>query len=47
MGQVSGLPVGLSLFGGAWQDVRLLALAQHFESATRHRKPPAYKVSSV
>ena len=47
MGQVAGLPVGLSLFGGAWQEARLLALALHFESITRHRKPPTYKVSSV
>ncbi len=47
MGQVSGLPVGLSLFGGAWQDARLLALAGHFEQLTRHRKPPTYRVRSV
>lgn len=46
MGQVAGLPVGLSFFGGAWQDARLLALAQHYEQATRHRQPPGYRASS-
>ncbi len=43
MGQVTGLPVGLSFFGTAWQDARLLALGQHYEQATRHRAPPAYR----
>lgn len=41
MGLVSGLPVGLSFFGGAWQDAKLLALALHCEQATRlcaHRR---------
>lgn len=47
MGQVAGLPVGLSFFGGAWQDARLLALAQHFEQTTGHRAPPMYRTSST
>lgn len=47
MGQVAGLPVGLSFFGGAWQDVRLLALALHYEQATRHRQPPGYRATST
>ncbi len=46
MGQVAGLPVGLSFWGGAWQEARLLALALHFEQATRHRQPPRYRASS-
>ena len=46
MGQVAGLPVGLSFFGGAWQDARLLALAQHFEQTTGHRAPPGYRATS-
>jgi len=46
MGQVSGLPVGISFFAGAWQDARLLALAAHFERATGQRKPPRYLASS-
>jgi amidase len=47
MGQVAGLPVGLSFFGAAWQDARLLALALHFEQSTRHRQPPAYRSRSA
>jgi amidase len=45
MGQVDGLPVGLSFFGTAWQDARLLALAQHYEQATRLRQPPGFRAS--
>lgn len=47
MGQVNGLPVGLSLFGTAWQEPKLLALAQHFEQLTRHRMPPTYRPTST
>ncbi len=47
MGQVAGLPVGLSFFGGAWSDVRLLALALHFEQASGHRAAPSYRASST
>jgi len=34
-------PVGLSFFGPAFSDARLLGIAQAFEGATRHRRPPA------
>ncbi len=47
MGQVTGLPVGLSFFGGAWQDARLLALALHFEQTSAHRAPPRYHAIST
>jgi amidase len=47
MGQVAGLPVGLSFFGGAWQDAKLLALALHFEQATRRRAAPAFRASAL
>jgi amidase len=40
MGQVYGLPVGLSFFGRAWSEAKLLRLAFAFEQATRHRQPP-------
>lgn len=40
-GMVAGLPVGLSLFGTAWSEPRLLALAYGFEQATHHRRPPS------
>jgi len=47
MGQVAGLPVGLSFFGGAWQDAKLLALALHYEQATRLRTPPTFRATST
>jgi amidase len=40
MGQVHGLPVGLSFFGRAWSESTLLRLAYAFEQATHHRQPP-------
>jgi len=41
-GWASGLPVGLSFFGRAWTEGRLLAIADAFEQATRHRKLPKF-----
>jgi amidase len=41
-GQVRGLPVGLSFFGAAFSEAKLLGYAFAFEQATRHRKPPRY-----
>jgi Asp-tRNA(Asn)/Glu-tRNA(Gln) amidotransferase A subunit family amidase len=34
------LPVGLQIFGDAWSEPRLIALAYAYEQATRHRQPP-------
>jgi amidase len=42
MGQVDGLPVGLSFIGPAWSEARLLGLGYAFEQQTRARKPPLY-----
>jgi amidase len=42
MGQVEGLPVGLSLIGPAWSEALLLSLGFAFESATHARRPPSY-----
>jgi amidase len=47
MGLTSGLPVGLSFIGPAWSDARLLQYAFAFEQATKLRKPPTYRASSV
>ena len=47
MGQVRGLPVGLSFFGRAWSEARLLALAYGYEQASHARKPPTYAASAV
>ncbi len=45
MGQVQGLPVGLSFIGPAWSEAVLLALGHAFEQATKARKPPTYLAS--
>lgn len=44
-GDVFGLPVGLSWFGPAWSEGRLLALAFAFEQATRARRVPAFRAT--
>jgi amidase len=41
-GFVHGLPVGLSIFGPAWSEARLINLAYAFEQATRHRRAPGF-----
>lgn len=46
MGDVSGLPVGLSFFGTAWSEARLVALAFAYEQATGHRNPPRFLPTS-
>jgi amidase len=42
MGQVGGLPVGLSFVGPRWSEARLLAYGFAYEQATRMRKAPAF-----
>jgi amidase len=39
-GFAAGLPVGLSFFGPAFSDAKLLGLASAFERATKARRPP-------
>ena len=41
-GAVHGLPVGLSFFGRAWSEARLIRFAYAFEQGTRHRRPPQF-----
>ncbi len=42
MGNVRGLPVGLSFFGRAWSEPTLLRLTYAFEQATNHRIQPRF-----
>ena len=43
MGYTRGnaLPAGVTFFGRAWSEGKLITLAYGFEQATHHRKPPA------
>ena len=45
MGQVDGLPVGLSFVAGRWKEAELLRLGYAYERATHFRRPPTYRVS--
>ena len=42
MGFVYGLPAGISFFGRAWSEGKLISIAFAYEQATRHRKPPQF-----
>jgi Asp-tRNA(Asn)/Glu-tRNA(Gln) amidotransferase A subunit family amidase len=35
------LPAGMTIFGRAWDEARLIKIAYAYEQATKHRKPPA------
>lgn len=42
MGQIGGLPVGLSMFAEAWSEAKLLSFAYAYEQRARARTPPRY-----
>ena len=41
-GFVSGLPVGVSFYGGAWTEPKLIRIAYAYEQATHHRAVPRF-----
>jgi len=45
MGFVKGLPIGISFFGKAWSEGKLIEIAYAYEQATKHRKTPEFKKS--
>jgi amidase len=42
MGYIHGLPVGISFFGTAWSEPKLISLAYAFEQLTKFRRPPKF-----
>ena len=42
MGQVRGLPVGLSFIGAKWDDARILSLGYAYEQASHRRVEPRF-----
>ncbi|MDD3716432.1 MAG: amidase [Candidatus Marinimicrobia bacterium] len=42
MGFIDGLPVGISIFGRAWSEAQLLAIAYAYEQHSKHRRVPEF-----
>ena len=46
-GYAFGLPVGISFFGRAWNEAKLIRIAYAFEQASNARRAPGYERSAV
>ncbi len=44
-GYINGLPLGVSFFGTAWSEGKLIKYAYAFEQATKHRQAPKFLAS--
>ena len=42
MGFIQGLPVGISFFGRAWSEPKLISIAYSYEQGTHYRQAPKY-----
>ncbi len=47
MGQVHGLPVGISFYGDAYSEPALISMAFAYEQASLHRRKPAFQQDLV
>ncbi len=47
MGQVDGLPIGLSFFGTAYTEPELIKLAYAYEQASKTRVAPTFKKTTI
>jgi amidase len=45
MGNIDGLPVGISFIGRAWCESTLIEAAYSYEQGTKHRIVPKIKAS--
>jgi len=45
MGDISGLPIGLSFMGRAYSEAELLGFAFAYEQASKARKAPEFKAT--
>jgi amidase len=44
-GFATGLPVGISFFGRAWSEPKLIAIAYSYEQASKHRRAPRFQAT--